>query len=654
MSIRFLINPDGSPFGNSELQILNSKLDSLADSDRVQYRNQNATAIAQSNAPNFLIVSGPGTGKSHLFLQKINHWFQQDPDTKIAVTSFVRKLVEDLKGDIGRANNLTDTQKNNITVSTLHRFARSIVEKNKGTKNWPFKSNIQVIVGFWEEIFWNDVIAFHQGIDHSLYSWKEFKPQLDKNFFLSSGEWPSILKTYSKLCQFYNACSFADSILRARQALEENPGLNEVNHFIIDEYQDFNPAEEALVKQLVINAKNILVVGDDEQVLYELKSSSPDLIRILYRSPDHINGILPFCGRCGYHITKCASHFIQQYKGPDSIEKIYLPLGNSLNDPKVQIVACAASSTAVDYIGKFVDDHKSEIDIRKGKLESGKEKEAFLMILTPTREMKFYRPNVENLKKIVTPYQSEIRSFSENYYVLLNYYYLAKNLQDNFTFRKILHDRKIPIDRVHSLVKYALDKGKNLCELNEPEIKLAIDIAQKIKPILEFPNLTLTPQALDQIASLIRIDKKTLQADIEYECALHNNMGCLECIREGGTEVERIQVKQMNAVELMTIVGSKGLSADHVIIIGFDDRSMKHITENAFYVAMTRARKSLHIITAMRSGGASQAHSFLDQLPDDHIEFHKYTKTGHCKAPLQGRAGFENYLRTLQRRKKTS
>ena len=65
-------------------------------------------------------------------------------------------------------------------------------------------------------------------------------------------------------------------------------------------------------------------------------------------------------------------------------------------------------------------------------------------------------------------------------------------------------------------------------------------------------------------------------------------------------------------MELMTIVGSKGLSADHVIIIGFDNVNIGWVTGNAFYVAMTRARHSLHIITALKAGGAACPHDFLD------------------------------------------
>ena len=103
----------------------------------------------------------------------------------------------------------------------------------------------------------------------------------------------------------------------------------------------------------------------------------------------------------------------------------------------------------------------------------------------------------------------------------------------------------------------------------------------------------------------------------------------------------------MCAVELMTIMGSKGLSADHVIVIGFDDVNMGRVTKNAFYVAMTRARKSLHILTALKSGGATRAHNFLNQLPESHAEFYSYKKSRHIKTDLRDRQGFIDYLDTI-------
>src|SRR3989344_2605356 len=564
--MRNLINDNGDPFKSAELQTLRGELDALDDNGRTEYRNQNASAIAQHEAVKFLIVSGPGTGKSHLFLNRINHWYQQDAQAKVFVTSFVRKLVAELHN----AN------------------------------------------------------------------------------FDESADWQGLKETYFKLCQFYNAAGFGDLILRAKDALAENADLNESNYFIIDEYQDFNTSEDALINQLVNEPKGLLIVGDDEQVLYEkLKSGKPTLIRGLYQNNDYANGMLPFCGRSSFHITKSAGYFIQQNREAECIEKIYLPIKTTDDKPKVQIIACATAPTAVDYIEKFVVDNKTAIDERKAKLAEGEEKDAFLLILTPAKEVNFYGESREKIASIAAEYQAENRYFSEDYYKILSYYSLANNSQNNFTFRKVLHYENVAEARVHELIESAMQNNQNFCDLESEETKNVLQKCNEIKVILEAGGQTIE-QKVESITRHIAVaDQNRLKEDIERKSINQEEVTEIEHQEEEEAELEEIEVRKMGAVELMTIVGSKGLSADHVIIIGFDNVNMSWITKNAFYVAMTRARKSLHILTALKSGGARQANNFLDQLPDDHTEYSSYKKSNHTKSVLQGKQGFKNYLNNL-------
>src|SRR5262249_36911443 len=162
--------------------------------------------------------------------------------------------------------------------------------------------------------------------------------------------------------------------------------------FIFDEYQDFNPAEKNLLEQIINRANATLIAGDDDQVLYDtLKSGKASLIRAIYRDTDVVNAMLPFCARCDFHITSAASHFIKQAPDLDSIKKIYLPISEAGESHKVQVVACAAPSAAVDYVRKFIEDHKIEIDKRKADLAAGAAKDAYLLILFPSRTADFYR-----------------------------------------------------------------------------------------------------------------------------------------------------------------------------------------------------------------------------------------------------------------------
>lgn len=653
MTTRFLINIDGTPFESSEIQKLREELDSLGDDERTKYRDQNASAIAGHDAVKVLIVSGPGTGKSQLFLNKIDHWYQKDGNASVLVTSFVRKLVVDLQNDIKGDKKLTDAQRGKIMVLTLHGLARSIVERNHGTIEWPYRRHLRIIGQNWKKVVWGDVLAFYPTVDRDVFAWRQFEQLLHDNNFEQAEEWKGTKDTYFKLCQFYNATGFADLILRATQALTENPGLNEYDHFIIDEYQDFNLAEESLANQFGRNPKGLLVVGDDEQILYEtLKSSKPTLIRGLYKNTNYAKGMLAFCSRSSFHITKTANHFIQQDRETGSIEKIYLPLKTTRDDSKVQIIACATKATAVDYIAKFVADYKAEIDERKRQLEVGAKKDAFLLILTPAKEVNFYVDRKFNGKgkfdELVSEYKVESRAFSEDYYQLLNYYSLSLNPNNNFTFRKVLHYQMVSEATTHELIAEAIRDGKNLCDLDAPEIKDALDKCNTIKTILDAKGTV--SGKLAQIFGLINVTNQArLGKEIEQKAIGLEEVEILEHDEEEEAELEEIEVKKMGAIELMTIVGSKGLSAEHVIIIGFDDANMKYIAKNAFYVALTRARRSLHILTALKSGGATRAHNFLSQLPDDHLEFYKYKKEGHTKSLLGDRQDFMNYLDKIYR-----
>lgn len=647
MPIRYLINDDGKPFEPTEITSLTLALDSLGDADRENYRNNNASEIAKNTSRKSLIVSGPGTGKSYLFLDKINNWFSNDSEAVILVTSFVRKLVSDLQKDIDNDKKLSKQQKGNITATTLHKFARSIVEKNHGTSQYQFEPHFRIIGEFWKDVIWNDVLAFFPNLDTSDFSWKMFEKQLHNNQFDASQFWSNLKDKYFELCKFYNACGFADLILRAKDALDENSSLNNNQYFIVDEYQDFNLAEEAFINKLTSSASCLLIVGDDEQVLYEsLKSGKADLIRSKYKDEGIVNAMLPYCGRCSSHITKATSYFIQQCRDSDSIQKIYLPIKNSDGNPKIQVIACATPSTAVDYIEKFITDNQSAIDERKNKLESGDKKDAYLLILTPAKKLKYLGKVKEKLLDIVSKYQAENRSFSDDYYKILAYYSLSNHTNNNFAFRKVIYYEGISDDIAHTLIENSLNNNQDFCNLNTVEISAIITKCNSVKTIIESSQNV--DQKIDSLSALITIsDKVKLKNEFNIKNIGQDQVVTIEHEEEEEAELEEIEVKRMGAVELMTIVGSKGLSADHVIIIGFDDINMAPVTKNAFYVAMTRARSSLHLLTSLKSGGSQNTHRFLDWLPDSNIEFHSYKKTGHVKSQLNDKNSFNQYLSNL-------
>ena len=649
MVARYLINEDGKPFDEDELEALADELDSFTPAQRMEFRNRNAEAIAKHPATKILIVAGPGTGKSTIFKQRVLFWLEQHKDAKILALSFVRKLVADLHADIQNDTKLTDAQKKQVDVFTLHKYARSIVEQSHGTKECNFAPHFRIIGQQWKGVVWGDVLSFAGQEGHTTYSWKEFETQLYNDEFDESAAWKELKKTYFTLCRFYNAAGFSDLILRAREALAENPHLNQHHCFIFDEYQDFNAAEEHLLEEITDAADGTLIVGDDDQVLYEtLKSGKASLVRAIYISTDVVNAMLPFCGRCDFHITRTASHFIKQDGDEECIEKIYLPMTEREGTKKVQIVGCAQPSTAVDYIRKFIEGHKDEIGQRRKDLAEGTSKDAFLLILSPSKRVDFYKLHdaKDELFDLVKPYQEERKEFSDDYYKVLNYYALARYPIDNFNFRKVLYHEGVEADDLLPLLQTCIADSTSFAALGTDITKAALEKAKTVRDILDSNKAV--AEKVAALRECIEIDDPArLCRDLEKSAIDQARVEAIQHQEEEEAELEEIEVKQMAAVELMTIVGSKGLSADHVIIIGFDNVNMGWVTRNAFYVAMTRARRSLHIVTALKAGGAARPHEYLDEFPDENVEFSKYTKGTRTLTVFGGRGELTGYLEFL-------
>jgi hypothetical protein len=136
MAPRHLINENGQPFEDRELDALSNELNALEPAERRNFRDANARAVARHSAIRMLIVAGPGTGKSTLFKERILFWLEQQASAKILALSFVRKLVADLAADVQNDTTLTAEQKRQADIFTLHKYARSVVEQNHGTKEW--------------------------------------------------------------------------------------------------------------------------------------------------------------------------------------------------------------------------------------------------------------------------------------------------------------------------------------------------------------------------------------------------------------------------------------------------------------------------------------------------------------------------------------
>jgi ATP-dependent DNA helicase UvrD/PcrA len=618
---RSLINDDGESF-DGEIDGIEPILSALSSEDRVAYRNETAAAIATHDGSRMLIVAGPGTGKSYLFLRRIEHWLDGHDDLSIGVSSFVRKLVKDLESEV--AANIPQADQSRVTVSTLHALARGIVERNKGTSAHKFRPHIKIIPPAWMNMVWADVLEFHHELKKG-HTAAAFQKQFYEDEFLSDDGWPDLLGTFFRLRLLYNAVGFADMIVLAREAIEENSRLGQHDLWIIDEFQDFNKAEERLINAMTGEADAVLIAGDDDQALYQtLKASHPEIICSYYGDRGFAKAMLPYCSRCSYFVCKVASAFIARHREDGAIRKIYLPLKEDETATKVQVVGAAAPTSAVDYIEKFIERHQDDLKTHKAEMEAGEETDPFLLILTPIRDVRFYKLNGarERLESVIANWSAVPSRHSRDYWKVADYCAAGWDASDNFAVRKVLQHEEIKSSDIHPMIVEALERNCPLVEIADEAIREALAKCGAMVEIIESDTLGPSEKA-EEAKKLVRIDdSERLEIELDEFPISRGGAG------EGDEGDEAIETAgALSPVEMLTLVGAKGLSAKHVIVIGCDDLNMKQTSALTFFVALSRARGTLHLITSLKAGGANEPHPFVLELPDDCCEFLIHKKT---------------------------
>jgi superfamily I DNA/RNA helicase len=642
------VKAEGQTFTAGELDEIRAVLDGLGENQRESVRNANADGIAANDARRMLVISGPGTGKSTLFIGRLRHWLAAHPKHHVSVATFVRKLVTDLNEDIKNDSTVSDEDKKRVSVRTLHRTARGIVESNHGTKDLPLRPFCRIVSPKWEEMVWSDAFVLNPEYEARDYPWAQIVGSLYDAEPRAEAPWLVLRKSHILVQRLYNALTFPDLILVATQALRERPALAADTLFIIDEFQDFNLADRELIRALTTEAPGLLLAGDDDQVLYDqLRRGHASIIRDYYQDAEFAKAVLPFCSRCSFHICRAAESFLMSDRPQEAIPKLFLPIHDPA-DPKVVIAAATSPTAGVAYIERFVEQHKGQLEERAHAISEHKVKDPYLLLLTPARKMRFLNVKgaLRHLEEVLAPFRISDSQLCEDYWIVRDYYYLAKDPTQNFSMRKVFAHEEIDPDTVASLIKRVASEERDFIALDDEVTGACLEKSAKVRQVIESGGSG--QELVGHLRDLIPISSADdLVRDLD-------RAPLTKAADPDDETPEFGQSQSVTPVQVVTIVGAKGLSADHVVVLGCDDVNLQRTTRNAFFVAMTRARKSLTLLACVGGGGASMLHNFVAALPDQHSQavYAKADETIECRsiAELEDRLKKLTYARTAWKR----
>jgi DNA helicase-2/ATP-dependent DNA helicase PcrA len=265
---------------------------------------QQREAIATTEGP-LLIIAGPGSGKTFTLVERIVYLITQKgvaPENLLVVT-FTDKAAQELTTRI--SNRLLELNisfnLNEVYLGTFHSVClRLLKEYREFTR---LKRNFTLMDQFDQQYFLyrksndyraianvEEIIGSHQGgawhKSEKLLKWVNTisEETIDLDQLLNSPE--PTLRALGECYQLYhqqleeaNALDFSTIQLETLKLLRNHPKVlaevrSKIHYMMVDEYQDTNTIQDALLRLLMGDRHNLCVVGDDDQGLYRFRGAT--------------------------------------------------------------------------------------------------------------------------------------------------------------------------------------------------------------------------------------------------------------------------------------------------------------------------------------------------------------------------------------------
>lgn len=217
-----------------------------------------------------LIVAGPGTGKTHTLTQRMIRFTEQLKDSqRLLAITFTNKAAWELSERLGkRLSNLDDV----VTVGTFHSFCLKILRQFIYHTPLP----VDFHIGSPEEI---EMLTKELWPDQSAKERKNLLAQISRWKSTSvRGPLPELVTGYNQFLRARAFLDFDDLLQENLNLLADNAQVrsqvqNTYRFIFVDEYQDINPVQHALLKILVDNGVLLTAIGDPNQAIYGFRGA---------------------------------------------------------------------------------------------------------------------------------------------------------------------------------------------------------------------------------------------------------------------------------------------------------------------------------------------------------------------------------------------
>lgn len=272
-------------------------------------------AIAAYHGTPLRVVAGPGTGKTFALMRRVARFLEQrvQPQRILAVT-FTRTAANDLEeklADLGVAG------ANAVAAKTLHSLSFGLLSKasvfqalERTPRPLMDHERNTLVCDLQHQFDGKD--AVNDLIDAFEAYWARL--QHHQPGFPTDPVEQAFVHALHDWLVFHGAMLVGELVPLALDFVRQNPAhpdIPQYDHVVVDEYQDLNRADQALIDALAGHA-SVTVVGDEDQSIYgRLRHAHPEGIVEYPQTHAHTHDeILTECRRCPGLVVQVANSLI--------------------------------------------------------------------------------------------------------------------------------------------------------------------------------------------------------------------------------------------------------------------------------------------------------------------------------------------------------
>jgi DNA helicase-2/ATP-dependent DNA helicase PcrA len=639
---------------------------------------QQREAVTETDGP-LLILAGAGSGKTRVITYRIAYLIAERgvaPYNILAVTftnkaaQEMRHRVEQLLRGSGQTSAPLLSTFHSLCVRILRQHIEALQEGyTRSFTIYDQDDSLRLIKACMKDLGYDDNKQLGQRAVQGAISGAKNRQGDDAESYAARVEYGDekrtaiarVFRLYEERLRNNNALDFDDLLIKTVQLLRRVPEVREkyndrFRYILVDEYQDTNSLQFALVSFLTEKQQNICVVGDEDQSVYRWRGA--DISNILNFEQHYPNAKV--------------IRLEQNYRSTQNIlDAAGAVVRNNTERKGKQLWTANPSGERIRYYQAF--DSEAEARFVAAKIEEHRRVEPDIRAAVLYRTNAQSRVFEEALRRAGLPYnivggfsfyeRAEVRD-------IIAYLKLALNPHDSIALQRVINTPprglgKQTLDEIARRAKdYGVshwetialmtDKGEGL----SPRATSALRNFQKIiTELVEAATNTVnsnTPVSDVVKAAIIDTGYETyLKAENseEAEARLENLQelvnaaveydkqeqdGLRDFIDHSALVSDADQYKRDAPVTLMTMHSAKGLEFPLVFIVGMEDGLFPHARATTApeemeeerrlcYVGITRAERFLYVSHAMKrrvygEEMASEPSQFLNEMPLDLME----------------------------------